>query len=109
MINAPTVGVHDHKTHMPAPGVSSRSLIDSATPVAINSTSTEKMAARLVSVSLVNILCASSISCVCELSASVQLVFPFLAVTLPRESAFAEIPAGPERYLRNPGGTGLLP
>src|SRR4028119_1478926 len=55
MINAATVGVHDHKTHMPMPPESSRILITKAAPVAITSTSTEKMAAWLVSVSFVNI------------------------------------------------------
>src|SRR3712207_773907 len=54
MINAATVGVHDHKTHMPMFGESSRNLINKATPVAMNSTSTEKMVALDVSVSLVN-------------------------------------------------------
>jgi hypothetical protein len=41
MINAATVGVHDHKTQVPNSGVSSRILINKATPVAMNSTRTE--------------------------------------------------------------------
>jgi hypothetical protein len=55
MINAATVGVHDHKIHIPKVGVSSSTLINKATPVAMHSTSTEKMAALVVSVSFVNI------------------------------------------------------
>jgi hypothetical protein len=54
MINVATVGVHDHKIHIPKVGVSSRILINKATPVARHSTSAEKMAALVVSVSFVN-------------------------------------------------------
>src|SRR5918994_4390078 len=71
MINAATVGVHDHKTHMPGFGVNLGSLIVKATPVATTSTSTEQILAWLVSLSLVNILRASFISCVCEVPAGI--------------------------------------
>jgi hypothetical protein len=54
MIKVATVGVHDHKTHMPVLGVSPRILINRATPVAMTSTSTEKTDAWLVSLSFVN-------------------------------------------------------
>src|SRR5215210_517160 len=55
MINAAAVGVIDHKTHIPMLGVRSRNLINKAAPTDMHSTRTEKMAALLVSVSLVNI------------------------------------------------------
>jgi hypothetical protein len=54
MINAATVGVHDHKIHIPRLGASSRLLIAKATAIAITNTSTEKIAAWLVSLSFVN-------------------------------------------------------
>jgi hypothetical protein len=41
MSNAATVGVHDHKIHIPKFAVRSRNLIDKAAPVAMNSTRTE--------------------------------------------------------------------
>src|SRR4028119_1083846 len=69
MANATTVGVHDHKIHMPIFGVSSRILINKATPVAMNSTRTEKMAALFVSVSFVNIYHAPFISYACDIPA----------------------------------------
>jgi hypothetical protein len=54
MTNVAAVGVNDHRTHMPMPEVSSSSLINRAAPTAITSTITEKMAALLLSPSLVN-------------------------------------------------------
>src|SRR5215204_866612 len=55
MIKVATVGVIDHKLHIPGPGERPRNLINSAVPTAMHSTSTEKIAALLVSVSFVNI------------------------------------------------------
>jgi hypothetical protein len=54
MSSAATVGVDDHKTHMPTVGAISRILIARATPVAITSTRAEKIVAWLVSLSFVN-------------------------------------------------------
>src|SRR5215204_1400343 len=51
MIKAATVGVHDHKVHKAKPGGRSRNLMSKAAPTDRQSTSTEKMAALLVSVS----------------------------------------------------------
>jgi hypothetical protein len=56
MINAATVRVHDHKIHIPRFGVRSRNLINTAATRAMSRTSTEKIAALLVSVGVVNIL-----------------------------------------------------
>jgi hypothetical protein len=56
MINAATVGVHDHKIHIPKFGVRSRNLVNTAATRAMSTTSTEKMAALFVSVGFVNIL-----------------------------------------------------
>src|SRR5215210_4593937 len=55
MINVATVGVHIHKAARPRPGGRPSALINKASPTAMSSTSTEKMAALLVSVSVVNI------------------------------------------------------
>src|SRR5215210_1132101 len=55
MINAATVGVISHRANIRRPGVSPSILINTAAPTAMHSTRTEKMAALLVSVSLVNI------------------------------------------------------
>src|SRR5215204_2476167 len=55
MIKVATVGVIDHKLHIPGPGERPRNLINSAVPTAMHSTSTEKIAALLVSVRFVNI------------------------------------------------------
>jgi len=55
MSNVATIGVNDHKVHIPGPGVNSRNLITKAVPTAMHSTRTAKMAALLVSVSFVNI------------------------------------------------------
>ena len=56
MIRAATVGVNDHKTHMPMPEVSPSVRITTAAPTARHSTRTVKMAALLVSVSFVNMV-----------------------------------------------------
>src|ERR671920_175247 len=53
-IRAATVGVPDHKIHIPKLGVRSRNLINTATR-AMSRTSTEKMGTIFVSVSYVNI------------------------------------------------------
>src|SRR5918995_2529406 len=55
MINAATVGVIDHNVQKAKPGGSSRNLMSKAAPTDRHSTSTEKIAALLVSVSFVNI------------------------------------------------------
>src|SRR3712207_3800538 len=55
MIRVATVGVNDHKVHIPGPGERPRNLINRAVPTDMHSTSTPKMAALLVSVSFTNI------------------------------------------------------
>jgi hypothetical protein len=55
MIKAATVGVIDHNVQKAKPGGSSRNLMSKAAPTDRHSTSTEKIAALLVSVSFVNI------------------------------------------------------
>src|SRR5215212_10350200 len=55
MINVARVGVDDHTTPRPKPRGRSRNLINKAAPTDRHSTSTEKMAALLVSASFVNI------------------------------------------------------
>src|SRR5215208_602484 len=62
MINAATVGVHNHKIHIPKFGPRSRNLINRAATRAMSRTSTEKMAALLVSVGFVNILIPTPLS-----------------------------------------------
>jgi len=55
MINAARAGVDIHTANIAKPGGISSILINKAAPTAMHSTSTEKIAALLVSVSFVNI------------------------------------------------------
>jgi hypothetical protein len=55
MIKVAPVGVIDYKLRIPGPGERPRNLINRAVPTDMHSTSTEKIAALLVSVSFVNI------------------------------------------------------
>jgi hypothetical protein len=55
MIKAATVGVIDHNVQKAKPGGSSRNLMSKAAPTDRHNTSTEKIAALLVSVSFMNI------------------------------------------------------
>src|SRR5215213_6584955 len=67
MINVATVGVHDQMENKTGSEVMLRNLMSKAAPTARHSTRTAKIAALLVSVSLVNILQASFISYVCAI------------------------------------------
>jgi len=62
MSKVATVGVMDHKLHITAPVEKSRNLINRAAPTDRHSTSTEKIAALLVSVSFVNISLTPSLA-----------------------------------------------
>src|SRR5215217_1612072 len=67
MIKVARVGVHDHTENMTGSEEILRNLMSKAATTARHSTRTEKMAALLVSVNLVNILQASFISYVCDI------------------------------------------
>src|SRR5215216_556383 len=82
MINVATAGVDDHKAAKPKSGVSSSILSNKASPTAMHSTSTEKMAALLVSVSFVNISrtlppAVSSAECSCLVVGSRSGSYPW--------------------------------
>src|SRR5215207_3536078 len=68
MIKVATVGVHDHTENMTRSEEISRNLMSKADPTARHSTRTAKMAPLVLSVSFVNILQASFISYVCDIS-----------------------------------------